>query len=593
LSSNWTHSHLASLSIINTPLTQIPRYVCRLTSLIDLHLDYNQLTQLPDNCLSNLSNLVRFSAHDNAIKTLQNGVFDGLTKLQYLDLNKNRISSIGLSVFATSSNLSSLLTIVLSENDLTSLEPWVYDRGIIGSFDRKVLVYLNRNKISKFTNKMGFYPGLCYRKIPFGQVDLRNNSIKHIMDIFTGWQLNIMELLICCKVKNGELNFGFYFKGNNIACDCISYGFFRLHVMLPVLQNVGLQNDISKFLNSHCYITDPLTGKSSIVTAFKTDFNLFVCKLTDRCPGRCICVHRPHNATLHIYCSDRNLTALPYELPELPDRRTKYKLDFSNNRLLYRLDYRDYFINTSILDISNSGVNEIKDWEEIAKVPVINLFGNKISALPPTFLLTNITTGMLNLANNPWDCSCNNKWMSKWFNSIADRLTQKVLCYSPSRLHGKNIVEVSGEEFCVDPTSKAASKAVKTALTISLSAVASVFLVLLFIGITIYRLRVKLYTRWKFHPFDRDECLGEDMDYDVFLSCSSNDNLPLGNEIREQLEQHGYRVCYPPRDFLAGDTIYDNIYNAVVNSKRTVCLLTEHFLQRFTHVVLYSIVSPC
>ena len=148
-------------------------------------------------------------------------------------------------------------------------------------------------------------------------------------------------------------------------------------------------------------------------------------------------------------------------------------------------------------------------------------------------------------------------------------------------------MQVSDEEFCVDPASEAASKAVKTALTISLSSVAGVLVVLSSVGVIVYRLRVKLYTRWKFHPFDRDECLGEDMDYDVFLSCSSNDNLPHGNGIRVQLERHGYRVCYPPRDFLAGGTIHENIYNAIVRSKRTVCLLTEHFPQRFT--ALYSL----
>ena len=124
------------------------------------------------------------------------------------------------------------------------------------------------------------------------------------------------------------------------------------------------------------------------------------------------------------------------------------------------------------------------------------------------------------------------------------------------------------------------SEAVKRALIIALSTVAGVAVALLSIGFISHRLRVRLNTRWKFHPFDRDECQGEDMDYDVFLSTNSSDNLPHGNGIREQLEQRGYRVCYPPRDFLAGALIYDNIYNAVVRSKRTVCFLTVNFLQR-------------
>ena len=215
----------------------------------------------------------------------------------------------------------------------------------------------------------------------------------------------------------------------------------------------------------------------------------------------------------------------------------------------------------------------VSDWEEIVTIPHVNLYGNEITALPPSLLSVNFTTEKLNIANNPWDCSCHNKWMSGWLASIAYRLTQKVHCHSPDRLRGKNIIQVSSEEFCVDPAteaaseaaSKAASEAVMRTLIKSMSSVAGVVVVLLSVSVIVYRLRVKLYTKWKFHPFDRDECLGEDMDYDVFLSCSSDDNLPHGNRIRELLEQQGYRVCYPPRDFIAGDTIYDNIYNAVVS----------------------------
>ena len=171
--------------------------------------------------------------------------------------------------------------------------------------------------------------------------------------------------------------------------------------------------------------------------------------------------------------------------------------------------------------------------------------------------------------------------MSDFLSSITNRLTRKVLCYSPSRLRGTNIIQVSDEEFCVDPAAKAAAQAVMRTLTISMPSVTGAVVVLLTFGVIVYRLRVKLYTRFKFHPFDRDECLGEDMDYDVFLSCSSDDNLPHGNRIRELLEQRGYRACYPPRDFIAGDSIYDNIYNAVVRSKRTICFVTANFLQRF------------
>ena len=580
LSSNLIHGNLMSLKIINSPLTHVPRFVCRLTTLTHLYLDNNRLTQLPDNCLTNLSNLVWFSAYNNSIDRLQDGLFDGLTNLRLLNLKRNVISSIGLSVFAWSSNLNNLRDILLSENNLTSLEPWVIVRGFIGShLQRMVYIDLSHNKISKFTNKMRLrIRKICSRKIPFVDISLEYNKIRHFLDIVKGWEVNVEDALDCYSFIGGRINFQLRYNGNYIVCDCVDFYFF----------NVSAFKEIQYFYQPlRCSLTDPLTKTSNLVDGFQTPLTLFVCELTQRCPAECICVHRPANATLHVYCSNTNLTVLPLQLPELPDKRTRYKLDFSNNQLR-RLEHRDYFANTSILDISNCGVVSVSDWEEIVTIPNVNLCGNEITTLPPSLPSVNITSEKLNIANNPWDCSCDNKWMSGWLASIADRLTQKVHCHSPNRLRGKNIIQVSSEEFCVDPAteaaseaaSKAASEAVIRTLIKSMSSVAGVVVVLLSVGVIVYRLRVKLYTKWKFHPFDRDECLREDMDYDVFLSCSSDDNLPHGNRIRELLEQQGYRVCYPPRDFIAGDSISDNIYNAVVRSKRTVCLLTSNFIQR-------------
>jgi len=182
--------------------------------------------------------------------------------------------------------------------------------------------------------------------------------------------------------------------------------------------------------------------------------------------------------------------------------------------------------------------------------------------------------------------------MSRWLNAIRDRLTRDVLCYRPPRLRGKNIIQTSEKEFCVDPVVEAAveaaAEASKRVSIISMSSVAVVVVVLLSVIAIFYRLRVKLYTRWKFHPFDRDECPGEDMDYDVFICCSSLDDRPIGRRILELVEANGYRVCYHERDFMPG-LITDNIEASVTRSKRTVCLLTNHFIQRSANVYLVSL----
>ena len=118
--------HLTSLSITNTPLTRVPASVCKLLNLTSLNLNSNKLTELPDNCFTKLTKMVTLSAAYNAITRLQDGLFDGLQSLVNLALNGNRISFIGLRLLSNSTDLTSLRSINLGYNKLTSLEPWPY-----------------------------------------------------------------------------------------------------------------------------------------------------------------------------------------------------------------------------------------------------------------------------------------------------------------------------------------------------------------------------------------------------------------------------------------------------------------------------------
>jgi len=81
------------------------------------------------------------------------------------------------------------------------------------------------------------------------------------------------------------------------------------------------------------------------------------------------------------------------------------------------------------------------------------------------------------------------------------------------------------------------------------------------------------------------------MDYDVFLCCSSEDHETVGRGILDRMEANGYRVCYHYTDFLPGTRILDNIAISVTRSKRTVCLLTENFIQRFEQIATATVIA--
>jgi len=567
LSSNLTYGHLRSLSVINTPLTHVPGSVCRLTTLTQLSLNHNRLTRLPDNCLSNLTALTSFTASFNYITELQDRLFDGLRKLATIRLDNNRIVSIGLRVFNSSAMLTNLLEVTLNNNRIQSLEPWPYYVGLNRKQDRKTVNVISNN-ISTFTNMMGWKPHCGMKSIKIDLL-LNYNPIKHISDLLRGWNLTITMWWLCLSRHTAIAHSRVFFQRIPLECDCVDFDIYRM--VFSSIMHSSMLGDI--------FCAGPENLYNRPVTT--VPLAQFICEVTERCPPGCRCVHRPANATLRVCCSDANLTTLPLQLPQLPKSYTKYKMDFSNNRLLRRLEHRDYFVNTSILDVSNCDVDSIdfEMWNVLANFTVVFLDGNQLQSLPSSVSKVSLKRTNFSLKRNPWKCSCDASWMSSWLKSVKSSLINpnEITCSSPSRLQDRRIISISNEDLCVDPT----SEAVKRALTVSMSSVAGAIAVLISMGVIVYRQRVKLYTRWKFHPFDRDECLREDMIYDVFLSCSSDDNLPHGNGIREQLEQRGYHVCYPPRDFLAGETVYDNIYNANVRSRRTVCFLTAHFLQRF------------
>ena len=588
---------LVQLNISNTPLSEVPMSVCQLTNLSLLILNNNRFLRLPDNCFTNMTALLALSAENNSITELQDGLFDGLNSLQALYLRYNMIASIGLRVFSNPNDLVNLKTIVLDNNRLRSLEPWPYIRGLHGSADSKVLITIWDNLISKFTNNIRWQFNCSHRS--YAYLSIQFNYIKHFSDIANGWNFTLDQYLcllnLRLEVSNLSLvykyNFNFdYTRSYDYHCDCLDVSYLSASI-----RYVGTY--INYFKNVMC--KKPLSLANRTVSGVQ--LSEFVCEMSDRCPPSCRCVNRPVNCTIHVYCSAANLSSLPLDLPPLPKSTYSYKLDFSNNKLLRRLEHHPYLVNTSVLDVSNCAIDfvDLNAWREFAAMPTklygperlfpnhhvyatsrvvmprVFLHGNRIESLSFAVTGVNLTSVQLTLNDNPWRCSCDNRWMIAWFRYLSLKASSNVgdvLCESPSRLRGRSVIESDEVDFCVDP--------LKRMLTIVLSSTMSVVASLIMLGFALHCLRVRLYKRWKFHPFDRDECAGEDMDYDVFLCCSSDDNTPHGLLILQLVEAKGYRVCYHVRDFLAGGPITENMMQSVARSKRTVCFVSRYFLQR-------------
>ena len=410
--------HLTSLSITNTPLTRVPASVCKLLNLTSLNLNNNKLTELPDNCFTKLTKLLTLSIKSNAIVRLQDGLFDGMQSLLSLCLSNNQISVIGLHVFTNSSDLISLRLVDLSHNRLTSLEPWWYYRLILGNKTSEVTVSLNHNLITNFTNKMKFH-FRCGMRLVYGRLDIAMNRISHIMDMFNGWNIGRNSFLItlyCLKnIENSHPHLHFNFTGNAYDCDCTDYPLYKLiHFQSRGTMLEGVLCNNSNFRNY-------LGQQREVITV---PLNEFICEQPDGCPSSCRCVYRPANITLHVYCSAADLSSLPLDLPPLTKSYAKYKLDFSNNKLLRRLEHRPYFANTTILDVSNCSLTEfnVDVLKDVSRFSLINLRGNMLQSFPRQTDKVNISAKLL-IGDNPWTCSCDNSWMIGWLQSLYDQIS--------------------------------------------------------------------------------------------------------------------------------------------------------------------------
>ena len=66
--------------------------------------------------------------------------------------------------------------------------------------------------------------------------------------------------------------------------------------------------------------------------------------------------------------------------------------------------------------------------------------------------------------------------------------------------------------------------------------------------------------------------------YDAFVSHSSDDREVAFHNFREHIESLGFKLCFHERDFIPGFDIAENIANAIHDSRKVVCVLSNSFL---------------
>jgi len=195
--------NFTQLTVQSTPLATVPEAICQLERLTSLFLvRHRLLTKLPDDCFTRLHELQSFGAQDCGLTSLQNGLFDNLTKLRTVYLGYNHISSIGAHLFDVTANLPNLHAIQLQYNNLTEIDAWPVQRAQMNSGS---IISLEHNHISRFTNSLGWHYDCNSAPLLSPKINLMYNSIIHLNDLLHSW--NITGLL-CCTVRSMSFRAG-------------------------------------------------------------------------------------------------------------------------------------------------------------------------------------------------------------------------------------------------------------------------------------------------------------------------------------------------------------------------------------------------
>ena len=123
-----TPRHLSQVSLLNLETSGITTLKSHdfsgLSSVLDIWLRNNSLSELPEGLLNGLSSLKVLSLDRNSLTTLPKGIFTGLNNLTFLDLVGNSLTSLSEGVF---SGLSSLEYLGLASNSLKHIPEGVFD----------------------------------------------------------------------------------------------------------------------------------------------------------------------------------------------------------------------------------------------------------------------------------------------------------------------------------------------------------------------------------------------------------------------------------------------------------------------------------
>ncbi|OQR75252.1 slit3 protein-like [Tropilaelaps mercedesae] len=594
-----------------------------LGQLYALNLMSNQIGNLSQDVFSHLPSVRILNLANNAIQAIEQGTFDDVPGLHYLRLDSNMIEDVN----ALFSNLHDLIMLNMSVNHLRWFDYALIPVGL-------QWLDIHDNQIEALGNYFDLEQSLKLRTL--------DASFNKLTDLDASSLPNGIEIVFL-KNNNIKLIQPFTFRGKdnltrvdltNNQLRVVEMATFRLSELTfsknakPTMPLLKVES--SQFLcpyKRHCFSL-----------CHCCDFDACDCEMV--CPSRCSCYHHLSWASNVVDCSstsnnEHSLRQLPMDvsevyldgndIPEIGSHsfvgRKNLQVLFLNRsnvatvqnrsfvglhelRVLRLEDNRiaelhghefDDLDKLSQLYLSNNQLRYVSNmtFARLKNLDILHLDRNRLVEISVWSLQYNPRLTELRLAGNPWTCDCRVAVDFTQFlfnergNTVRD-IFQLSCVYNETKalsLWELNVTECFGLSEATSLVRPFHIRSMGDLLPVV--AVLGVLLVVVSlmavaVGI-VYRRKLSV---WFFSRYGVRVChrapAEEEKLFDAFVSYSKKDEAFVAQILAPELEcgSPPYRLCLHYRDLsMAGGYLSEAIQEAVESSRRTIVILSEHFLK--------------
>lgn len=386
------------------------------------------------------------------------------------------------------------------------------------------------NKHKRITNLRNWKGFETKYKVGGGYINLQDNSFRHFPNMSA---LGMSDFKLIQPIT---YYYAINLKRNQWICDCLLWYAFLKQAMEAY---ASFPQTEDRLYRKKCF------GPQNLQGYYITDFNsskmydLLICNIneSERCPRNCWCYDQPSKLIIVVNCTNLSLTKLPKYTPN-----GKYlHLQFSHNDIEY-FSYHSYLERTRFIDLSYNKIVDVDPSVYLSKDVIIDLRYNNLKHLDKALIGTspcNICLGTIDIK-----CSCESMWLSQWL-----KLQN---CH-------QNIIQCSGKNITTQPKNELCKK---SNIQLYIVVLIGLFILLLTVfSMWYFKFEIILIKR-SIGFTTVQSVVGNSLKFDVYLSFD-DENLALRKWVIDFLllflEEAGYRVCLPCRDFGVGGVYEEQI----------------------------------